>query len=488
MRRGILMALLALLALAAASREAGAQEAVTPASATPAAAPAAPAAELRGIWVTRFQWPRETEAETRARIAEIMRTLAEANFNAVFFQIRGQTDVAYPSPYEPWSAQFGWTDPGWDPVAYAIEQAHAHGLEFHAYINTHTLRREAPPPVTVPQHRFNLHGPESADSWVIHDRAGRPVAHTDGYVWLAPGHPDAEAWTRQAIRHVVRTYPVDGIHFDRIRTPGGDYSYDPRALARFWGDGNPDGEAWGDFMRSQITRQLRRIYGAAMLENPRIKVSAAPFGIARRVEGGYQGTGTESYHSWRQDSFGWLEQGVLDFIVPMIYWEIGSDHPFEVLLKDFLDHAHGRHVVAGKITSRDYIAQTYEARRQQAPGHVIFSYRGQELLDRYRAGPYAEPAPLPAMPWKDAPATALVAGTITNAAGEPVLDVAIRREGDEYTYLTGADGFYAILNIPPGRYTITAHKSGYGHGRASRTVEVRAGDRVRLDLVLGRGP
>ena len=444
-----------------------------------------PEKEFRGAWVTRFEWPRSTESATRQSIVETMQTLAAANFNAVFFQIRGQCDVLYPSPHEPWGAPFNWTDPGWDPVQFAIEQARAQGLEFHAYINTHTLMQQTPPAMTEPQHRYNLHNAASADPWVIHDVDGNPVDYTSSYSWLSPGHPDAEAWTRMAINHVVDTYDVDGIHFDRIRTPGPGYSYDPRTLERFAGDGNPDGETWGDFMRSQITRQLRRIYGAAMLRNPDIKVSAAPFGIVKRVEGGYQGTGTQSYYSWYQDSWGWIQQGVVDFLVPMIYWNIGSDHPFEVLLADFLARDGGRHIVAGSITTRDYIEQVYETRRQGAPGQVIFSY-GSANWQLYKDGPYAQAVDIPPMPWKEDRQLGLVAGAVTDAAGRPVLDARVNREGDGYNYLTGADGFYAILNIPAGAYGITAYKNGVGTARA--TVELQAGEIRELNMVLRGDP
>ncbi len=444
-----------------------------------------PDEEFRGAWVTRFEWPRSTEAATRQSIINTMETLADANFNAVLFQIRGQCDVLYPSPYEPWARQFNWTDPGWDPLQFAIDQARANGLEFHAYINTHTLMQDTPPAQTEPQHRYNLHNAASDDPWVIHDTNGNPVDFTSGYSWISPGHPDAEAWTRKMINHVVDNYDVDGLHFDRIRTPGAGYSYDPRSIERFEGDGNPDGEEWGDFMRSQITRQLRRIYGATMLRNPDIKVSAAPFGIVKRVEGGYQGTGTQSYYSWYQDSWGWMQSGVLDFLVPMIYWDIGSAHPFEVLLADFLARDGGRHIVAGSITSRDYIEQVYESRRQEAPGQVIFSY-GSANWQLYKDGPYSEPADLPVMPWKEDRQDALIAGTITDSGGEPVLDVRVNREGDSYNYLTGADGFYAILNIPPGTYTITANKNNVG--TANVIVELEAGDIREVNMILRGDP
>jgi len=201
--------------------------------------------ELRACWISRFEWPSTNEATCKARISNMMQTLKANNFNAVLFQIRGDCSTLYPSPYEPWASQFGWSDPGWDPAAYAIEQAHANGLEFHAYINTHAISSTVPPNPTVPQHVYHLHGAAgTTPNWQIHNSSGQPAGLTDSYYWLAPGVPEAEAWTRRAIVHVVQTYDVDGVHFDRIRCPGPDYSYDPISLARFAGDGNPDGLAW----------------------------------------------------------------------------------------------------------------------------------------------------------------------------------------------------------------------------------------------------
>lgn len=455
--------------------------------AAPAPAPAQEAEqaspEMRANWVARFHWTRDTTEETQARISEIMQTLADHNFNAVLFQVRGEANVLYPSPYEPWGPQFDWTDPGWDPMQFAIEEARKHDLEFHAYFNTHTLAHAStlPPEETVPQHRYNVHGPDAEDSWVIHDSDGNPVDTTDSYVWLSPGHPDASEWTRKVLMHIVDNYDVDGVHFDRIRTPTGDFSHDPRTLERFEGDGNPDAEEWGDFMRAQITRDLRRIYGDIALRKPHVKITAAPFGIVKRVEGGYQGSGTESYHRWRQDSFGWMQSGVVDGLFPMIYWRIGSDHPFEVLLADFLARDGGRHVYSGIANRNDPLQQIAETRRQGSPGNTLWSYMNtpfEELLE----GPYAQPAPLPAMPWKEAPTTAIVAGTVVDESGTPLLDAWVWVEGDDYTYLTGADGFYSVLNLEPGTHTITVHKNGVG--QEARRVTVAAGDVHELDFQL----
>lgn len=442
--------------------------------------------EMRACWVSRFNWTNEgdTTEDTKERIRGIMETLGESNFNAVLFQVRGECDTLYPSPYEPWGPQFNWTDPGWDPFAFALEQAKANGLEFHAYINTHTLSPTAPPEVTTPQHQYNLHGPDAEDSWVIHDKDGKPVSSTDSYTWLSPGHPDASAWTRQAVMHVVENYDIDGVHFDRIRTPGEDFSYDPRTKERFAGDGNPDDVEWGDFMRAQITRDLRRIYGGIALRKPDIKLSTAPFGICKKLPGGYQGSGTESYYKWYQDTFGWMENGVVDAIFPMIYWPIDSAHPFEVLLADFLNHDGGRHVYAGISRRNDPIAQIKEVRSQQAPGSTIWSY-GDGNFDDFVAGPYSQAAPVPPMPWKDNPKTAIVAGTITSDSHEPLLDAWVWVRGDDYTYLSGADGFYSILNLKPGTHTITVRKNGVGE--TVKTINVKAGDVQELNIVIPSG-
>lgn len=439
-------------------------------------------AEMRACWVSRFDgWISSDKETCENNIRLVMQTLKDNNFNAVLFQIRGECDTLYPSPYEPWAPQFSWKDPGFDPVAFAVEEAHAQGLEFHAYINTHTMASTLPPDTTTPEHVYNLYGkPGSSPNWQIHGENGLPAGATDSYYWLSPGIPDAEAWTRRAILHVVKTYNVDGVHFDRIRCPAPTYSHDPISQARFEGEGNPDKEAWGDWMRSQITRQLRNIYGAVNQINPRVKVTTAPFGICKKEPGGYQGTGTESYYSWFQDSFGWMENHVVDAIFPMIYWNIGSAHPFEVLLSDFLNHTGGRHVYSGCVTSCDYVAQIYETRRQGAPGSTIFSFKSINYAS-LKEGPYTEAAPIPIMPWKSNPTTGIIVGYVKHEIGDPIVDAKINRNGDTYNYLSSGDGFFSIIDVAPGTYTITATKTGLGEVKAQTTVA--AGQVVQVDLI-----
>ncbi|MGB9690831.1 MAG: family 10 glycosylhydrolase [Candidatus Sumerlaeaceae bacterium] len=449
--------------------------------------------EYRVMWVSRFEWPSADPATAKANVDNIMQTLAANGFNAVLFQVRGQCDVHYPSPYEPWASTYGWTDPGWDPLAYAIQSAHARGLEFHAYINTHTLAQGTPPANTVPQHPYNLHGPNVPleQSWVIRDQSGA-TATSDNYTWISPGIPEASWWVRRAIMHVVENYDVDGVHFDRIRTPGPQYSYDPITVARFNGDGNPDGLAWGDFMRSQITRDLRHIYGEIQWKKKKVKVSAAPFGIVYKdATTNYQGTGTQSYFQWYQDSWGWMSAHVVDFMVPQIYWEVGSSHPFELLLADWLNHAAGRYVVAGSTTdggtklASSLLAEYQQTVQQNAAGHCIFSFSTMgPYWTTFVSGPYASPAQIPDMPWKSAPTTGNIVGYVRDKNGFPVLDAKVNRVGDPYNYLSAYDGFFAILEVPTSvPLTLTASKAGKGKATATGIV-VATGETTVITLTL----
>lgn len=460
-----------------------------------AATAAAQTPEIRGVWISRFEWPNSNQTTAKNNIDTIMATAKANNFNSVFFQVRGDCTAHYPSPDEPWANTYGYSNPGWDPLAYAISSAHAQGLKFHAYINSHTMVSGASaPPNTTPQHKYHTNGPNVApvDSWVIRDIDGVAAA-TDSYWWISPGHPGASEWTRRQIMHVVKNYDVDGVHLDRIRTPGVGYSYDPTTVARFNGDGNPDNLGWADFMRSQITRDVRNLYGEIQYHKPNVLLSAAPFGIMYKdATTNYQGFGTQAYHEWYQDAYGWLAAGAMDFMVPQIYWNVGSSHPYELLLADWMNNRHGRYIVPGSTTGSgsetlaNLLLEVQESRNQNAWGHVIFSYGSMGAYwAGYKAGPYAQPAPVPDMPWKSSPTTGNIIGHVKDLQGNPVLDAKVNRAGEATNYLSAADGFFSILNVPPGSaHSVSAVKAGKGSGVVS-SISVTAGNTTFILITLG---
>lgn len=498
--------------------------------------------EFRAVACSRFEWPQKTDGvadldKTKAKIDEVMQNLKANNFNAVIFQMRGQCDTLYPSPYEPWSyilssdgnAPAGWGD--FDPMAYAINAAHANGLEFHAYLNGCVAWNNANPPNYCKRHIYWEHcdstRPDKRD-WLLCKSNGDPVGFTKEYVWVAPGVPSFQAYWRKQIMYVVEHYngsdpvtrpAVDGVHFDRLRLPENIYSYDPISEARRSGEGNPAGLEFGDWTADQITRMLIDLYAqiSEYTQNisptrHRVKVSSAPLGLylQERYPGyapGFQYGRSLCF----QDAQAWLAAGAQDFICPQIYWanflykkkkeEDGSctqQGPpyFSEVLPDWISNNSGRHVYAfcnqsannvcmpgGLIDENSEMKRLVnEVGQGNALGSVIWSYgtfnSNNYWTDFYGPGkPYEYPANTPAMPWKDTPTDGIILGTVLGKKG-PLVDVQITRSGSDYTALSSGDGLYAFLKVPPGTYTLTYTKANLPG--TTHEVTVAAGQVVRV--------
>lgn len=434
------------------------------------------------MWASRFDWPAPNEAACKANLDALMQDLDDANFNAVFLQVRGQADVLYPSPYEVWSPLLGGGDPGWDPLAYALAAAHARGIELHAYINIHTCwQSSAHTPPAEPNHLFYAHcnasDPAHRD-WLHHDNPTNPVQFSESdYVWIAPGVPAFQAYIRQQVLYVVQTYDVDGVHYDRIRTPWSNQpSYDPISLARFNDpQSNPDDLDFTAWTADQITRTVRDIYAAIMAVRPEVAVSAAVYSNPS--------TAPTAQH---QDAPAWAQTGGLDILVPMMYFSGGAGSTWDLRLQQWLALDGGRHVVAGQITSQgisSLLEQVVLTRQRGAQGNSVFSWGSFTFGDEYVANVYQTPVATPTMDWKTTPTTGIIVGTVTGN-GVPVVDAQLHRDGSTYTALASGDGFYSFLLVPPGTYTLTAAHPAYSTTVATG-VTVAAGQVVQRDIDLG---
>ena len=157
--------------------------------------------ELRGAWVTRFAWADTRPDSMKLKISGIMKQLESANFNAVFFQVRGQCETLYPSPLEPWSKLLDFKGPGFDPVKLAIEEAHKNNLKFYGYINLLPLWNESGPPKDK-NHLYFEHGPQvdPQESWVCFGEDGKPMK-LKGYYYLNPALPEVKTYLKEVVRH-----------------------------------------------------------------------------------------------------------------------------------------------------------------------------------------------------------------------------------------------------------------------------------------------
>ncbi len=360
--------------------------------------------EARALWVTRWDYSNPED------IQEIVNRAANANFNIVLFQVRGQADAYYDSNYEPWAARLTGTlgkDPGWDPLATAVELAHAAGLELHAWINVYPAwLGETPPPSTTPEHMYNLFNELYGDNWVQWNDQGQPMQLNKDYLWASPGHEAVSEHIVQVCEDIVTNYDVDGLHLDRVRYYRPEYSYDPVSRARFEAEKaiNP-ALTWEEWQRSQVTSLVSSVY-EVISSNPDLMLTAAVWPVCQDQWGWITWDGYSGYY---QDSQGWMGTGVIDGIAPMLYTITVKDYPdrFDVLVRDFVSSANGRHVwpgITADYASFDEIWSRIEIARQAgAAGQAIFSYsliNQWDYWDEFRDGPYAVPADVPPVPWK----------------------------------------------------------------------------------------
>ncbi len=381
----------------------------------PLALAASPHKEARAVWLTRFDYcsvsSTHDQTAIQAYIAQVIELAANANFNIVFFQARGSADAYYTPGLEPWGELLTGTlgeDPGWDPLQFAIEEAHKRGLELHAWVNVFPAWKGPKGPTeSIPAHALLTH-PE----WVVADSCGVAQALNPGYTLFSPGNPAVKSHILAVLIDIVTRYDIDGLHFDYIRypdhAPASGYSHDLVSRARFSStEGNPLALNWDDWQREQLTNFVAQAYNAVTALDPYIKVSAA-------VLGTYNGNGWSAYTAVYQDPRRWTELGKLDFITPMLYWR--RSHPTQPFIKRSLEWVeqfalHGyvfpgigayRYTGIGEAPNWSEVdGQVAAIRAHKIPGMSFFEARALEAHWRdLRDQHFPSPANVPAMPWK----------------------------------------------------------------------------------------
>jgi uncharacterized lipoprotein YddW (UPF0748 family) len=449
MRRIVLAALL--VALAACS-----DDATSPG--VPAEGPrlaATPAwSEGRALWVTRFEYDSPT------KIATIMQKAADANFNVVYFQVRGSGDAFYRSALEPCSVglcgRLGGT-PTWDPLAVAIQEAHSRGLQLHAWLNafsgwgsgastTCALLKESDP--GNPRHMLLAH-PE----WRVVDSGGvtHPCPNAEEYVYVSPGSAGARTHLARVAADVARRYDVDGVHLDRIRLPGTKWSHDRASLAAFGKSPSAYPAEWADFRRSLVNLAVKEVYDSVRVVKPRLPLSGAIWPIYTDRWGWNSSQGFSQY---LQDPYAWARGGYFDVGVPMTYFTIGSSYcgyaDWSCLLDDHVQRLQGsgaRHVYIGigaKNGAAEVERQIRLARQQGAKGVSIYSYGTLEsnaIWTVLKNGVFAQKASLPPQHWKTACCADIV---VDNNNSRNNTAVAYAEASSSWAAATTTAGFYGV--------------------------------------------
>lgn len=379
--------------------------------ALPASAQEGPKQEVRAAWVTvvyGLDWPR-TRAVTphsirkqQQELIEILDRLQEAHFNTVLFQTRTRGDVVYDSQIEPYNAILTGscgTSPGYDPLAFAVEECHKRGMECHAWI------------VTIPLGNRKHVASLGAQS-VVKRKPAICVPYKREY-FLNPGHPDTKLYLRSIVEEIVRRYDVDGVHFDYLRYPerAGHRFADQREFRRY---GN--GRTLDQWRRDNLSELVRTLYQSVKSLKPWVKVSSSPVGKYNDTPR-YSSRGWNAFQTVYQDVQGWLGEGIQDQIYPMLYFRGNNFYPFAL---DWQEQSCGRHVVPGlgiyfldpregNWTLSDIERQLHFCRTHGLAGEAHYRVRylmdnTQGLYDLLLHDDYRYPALQPPMPWLDAEA------------------------------------------------------------------------------------
>jgi uncharacterized lipoprotein YddW (UPF0748 family) len=373
---------------------------------------------MRGLWVAtvaNIDWPSRkglSASQQKAELVDILDRAAGIGFNTIVLQVRPAADALYDSQVEPWASLLSGNQgehPGYDPLAFAVAEAHARGLQLHAWINPFRAGNTTDTARLASTHVWN---------------ARRDLVRVyGGNIWMDPGDPESHDRSLRVVRDIATRYDVDGIHAD-------DYFYpyqvrdsanrlvsfpDDATYAKYGG-----GMARDDWRRANIDRFVERMYREVHSVKPNLVVGLSPFGIWRPgFPEGIQGL--DAFASIYADSRKWLQQGWVDYFVPQLYWAIDAQQQSFPVLLDWWsaqNPAH-RHVWPGLAAYRvlNGAATAFalsELPRQMRivreklsePGEVLYNtkstlYRIEGAIGDSVRPFYRVPAIMPAYRWLD---------------------------------------------------------------------------------------
>ncbi|MEP6832928.1 MAG: family 10 glycosylhydrolase [Gemmatimonas sp.] len=414
-----------------------------------------PVREFRGVWVAsvaNIDWPSKrtlTTAQAQAELLAILDRCVALNLNAVLLQVRPAADALYASKLEPWSeyltgAQGRAPVPFWDPLAFAVKEAHARGLELHAWFNPYRARND------------------DAKSPLVKSHIARTnpslVKKYGPFLWMDPGEKAVRDRTLAVVLDVVKRYDVDGVHID-------DYFYPYRESDHRGGYLQfPDATSWkkylksggklerDDWRRENVNLLVEALYNGIHKTKPWVKFGISPFGIWRPGNP-EQVKGLDAYTELYADSRKWLREGWLDYFTPQLYWPTTKvEQAYPALLAWWAgENLKSRHLWPGNYTTRsgrrgksdwpvsELLAQIQATRLQAgATGNVHFSMvslmqNQASMNDALVAGPYAQVALVPASPWLKSPLPATPQPVIAEANG--VRELRLLPQGDRAPWL-----------------------------------------------------
>ena len=350
--------------------------------------------EVRSVWmatVWALDWPSSTSSTTAQKneMVKYLDVLQKNNFNAVYFQVRTMSDAFYKSSYEPWSSYLTGTrgkDPGWDPLAFVVEECHKRGMECHAWVNPY---------------RFSTGSNWSTAQDQALKSAGMLLAYTksDGKTTtiLNPGLESVRKRIVDVCKEIISNYDVDGLVFDDyfypegipVTSSAGDYDLWQKSGASM---------TFGDWRRNNVNQMVADVYKMVQHQKPCVRCGISPAGAACTSAAVAAKHGIDrcpvasdwQYDGIFSDPVAWLEAGTIDYISPQLYWKTNhKTNPFGPMTKwwSYVAKHFGRHHYASHsisfLNSSNTTSDWEEIGKQvqfsrdytenEAPGAVFYS-------------------------------------------------------------------------------------------------------------------
>lgn len=350
--------------------------------------------EVRSVWmatVWALDWPSSTSSTTAQKneMVKYLDVLQKNNFNAVYFQVRTMSDAFYKSSYEPWSSYLTGTrgkDPGWDPLAFVVEECHKRGMECHAWVNPY---------------RFSTGSNWSTAQDQALKSAGMLLAYTksDGKTTtiLNPGLELVRKRIVDVCKEIISNYDVDGLVFDDYFYPEGIPVTSSAGDYDLWQESGAS-MTFGDWRRNNVNQMVADVYNMVQQQKPYVRFGISPAGAACTSAAVAAKHGIDrcpvasdwQYDGIFSDPVAWLEAGTIDYISPQLYWKTNhKTNPFGPMTKwwSYVAKHFGRHHYASHsisfLNSSNTTSDWEEIGKQvqfsrdytenEAPGAVFYS-------------------------------------------------------------------------------------------------------------------
>ncbi len=471
-----------------------------------------PKREFRATWLAAVgvDWPDKKVTTTgsstqitaqKNELIAYLDQLVASKQNAIFYHVRPMADAFYKSTYEPWSHYLTGTrgkDPGYDPLEFAVAEAHKRGLEIHAWVNP--FRHMASGLSSISGASSDPIKNNHSD-WLL-------TYSSNSYsgTWLDPGNPEVRAHVVKVIEEIVNNYDIDGIVFDDYFYPyGGTTTQDATSKSKY----KPSGQSDGDWRRANIDAAIKAVYDMiAASKRPWVRFGVSPFGIYSNATAPHTKygvtkpsgiTGMDAYDEIYCNTLEWMKGGYVDYVSPQLYWASNkSGQQYGVLaqwwsnmaktfsdkqtggkkIHFFASQDAGAHATSEIGTQIDY-NRSYTT--QDAPGSIFFSYDdiiAKSLPSYLKSNKFTQLALPPAMDWKTsatlaAPTGVKLSGTTlswSHSTADRFTVYAYTKGTDAGTAMASSSNLVAVVY---GKSLDVSSVSSY----SSKTFAVRAYDR-----------